>query len=473
MEYKAKVVLSYDVYRRIKWLTHNFDKEIAAVGTGKIRKNVNDEEKHFYISKLYFPNQKVTGASVHITQEMWGDIIKKVPKEEWGDICFYWHKHPGSASHSSVDEEDTFETFMSPEAGRKWFVFLQTAAKGEDSMDIELRIELREPIRATLLGKSVTKLTYEITKEELKLRDKIEKLQEKIEELRNKPNERLKKELEEIIENCVEKDDFWNKDNSYRRGNYYNSSRGPPPEDSDIIALRLLFEKGEQNSEYMNNDTLMGVPTRDEEKVSIEFKSGGVLIKAGKMFRSVLQNALKPKEGKLASVVKRFTIIEPKESKIFYTYKLQPMKKAYKVLKTVMKRLFIAYNDALLAKWENEGRLETPKSEPQKIETKKNFKKPLTLTLKNTPLINDVLSELEMVADLDWTSKRYAIAYQRGEKKNNKFVLGSVFNTEHTLLISGDDIVSITNAIIAELSEQKNYSGDKVEEKPKARAKAS
>ena len=69
-EHKAKVVLSYDVTRMIEWFTHNFDKEIGAVGIVKFQTDEETHEKYFYVEKLLFPTQKVSGASVHFTPEM-------------------------------------------------------------------------------------------------------------------------------------------------------------------------------------------------------------------------------------------------------------------------------------------------------------------------------------------------------------------------------------------------------------------
>ena len=39
MNHKAKLVLSFDVYRKIKWLTHNYDNEIALYENTKIESN--------------------------------------------------------------------------------------------------------------------------------------------------------------------------------------------------------------------------------------------------------------------------------------------------------------------------------------------------------------------------------------------------------------------------------------------------
>ena len=51
--YDAKVVLANEVYKKLVWFTENFDKEIGAIGTVKIRQE--DGDKYFYIDNIYFP----------------------------------------------------------------------------------------------------------------------------------------------------------------------------------------------------------------------------------------------------------------------------------------------------------------------------------------------------------------------------------------------------------------------------------
>ena len=75
--HKAEVVLAYDVSKQIEWLTHNFDKEIGALGKVKIKKDTETGEKYFYVYELLFPKQKVTGATINFTSDMWGDLVKK------------------------------------------------------------------------------------------------------------------------------------------------------------------------------------------------------------------------------------------------------------------------------------------------------------------------------------------------------------------------------------------------------------
>lgn len=137
---KAFIRLANEPYKIIKWFTANWDKEIGALGLGEIR---NGE---LCVDRLVFPKQIVGGANVHFKPEDWGPIMQELSTEEIGKIIFYWHKHPGSASASLGDEEDTFDVFMCEEANRPYFGFMQTAKKYTGGFEYEARIEMRDPI---------------------------------------------------------------------------------------------------------------------------------------------------------------------------------------------------------------------------------------------------------------------------------------------------------------------------------------
>lgn len=131
----------------IEWFTRNFNNEIGALGIGTI---INNE---MVIEKLVFPNQIVSGAHVHFKPEDWSEICSELTDEEFSNIIFYWHKHPnGSVGASSGDEENTFDVFMGKEADRPIFGFLQTAySKVNNNIQVEARLEIRQPVIATLL----------------------------------------------------------------------------------------------------------------------------------------------------------------------------------------------------------------------------------------------------------------------------------------------------------------------------------
>ena len=143
---KAQIRFSDKAYKTIKWFTKNFDDEIGALGLGKLENGV------LYVKRLVFPQQIVNGAHVHFKPEDWGPIVAELTPEELGSIIFYWHKHPnGMPGASQGDEDDTFDTFMAEEAGRKCMGFLQTAANTTGGgFTYEARIELRDPIKVSI-----------------------------------------------------------------------------------------------------------------------------------------------------------------------------------------------------------------------------------------------------------------------------------------------------------------------------------
>ena len=199
---KAEVVISEKAWRQIKWLTFNMSTEIGAVGTA-YTKTDEGGEPYFYVDKLFFPDQKVSGATVNIQAQGWGRILKQMTPEEKGQINFYWHRHPGGSHHSSTDQDDTFDTFMSKEAGRDWFVFLQTAGDNMDKFNYELRVELRQPVRATLMGTTHTKLMYLTSPKQQKFEEFLEKQNAKMEEFLMKEINQEEKELEQIIKDVI------------------------------------------------------------------------------------------------------------------------------------------------------------------------------------------------------------------------------------------------------------------------------
>jgi len=144
-KYKAMLRIKEEPFKIIKWFTNNFDKEVGALGIGELK------DGEMVIEKLVFPKQVVNGAHVHFKPEDWAPVLQELTPEEIGKIIFYWHKHPGSAAASQGDEDDTFDVFMPEEnCERPFFGFMQTAKKTNGDMDYEARIELRDPIWATI-----------------------------------------------------------------------------------------------------------------------------------------------------------------------------------------------------------------------------------------------------------------------------------------------------------------------------------
>ena len=333
-ECKAKVILSNEVHRKIEWFTRNFDKEIGAVGTGKIKKE-EDGEKYFYIDGLHFPKQDVTGSTVHFTAEMWGSLIKdKKFLERMGDVCFYWHSHPGNAAHSQTDEEDTFETFMGKEANRQWFVFLQTAEKTSGELDMECRVDLRTPIRVTVLDKDI-ELEYELPPKDAALETECEKI---IETCVLKPKPTV------VSENKDARawNQKWKQDWNYNR-NLKKQER-----------LEAVIEKNDptqvitigKDTIYVDNDFIKGHATSVEEKASLKFENGQATVRAGKIFRKAMENALN-KGGCLTKIVRQHKTTEGEHFKIYH---LQPAKKCFIDLQKKLVKLFSQYNMLLYTK---------------------------------------------------------------------------------------------------------------------------
>jgi len=131
-------------YKMIKWLTENYKFEVCAFGIGEV---VDGE---MYIEKLIFPKQRVNSVHVEFDPGDWGSLFPQMEGDEMDRIIFYWHKHPGNPTASSDDETNTFDTLMDEAAGRKIFGFLQTAISGSE-FKYEARIEVRDPVRATIM----------------------------------------------------------------------------------------------------------------------------------------------------------------------------------------------------------------------------------------------------------------------------------------------------------------------------------
>ncbi len=149
-KYDALIRFADEPMKMIKWFTKNYDKEIGALGIGDVK------EGEMYVERLIFPTQIVNGTHVNFKPEDWGPIIKELSEKDIGRICFYWHKHPGSASASQGDEDETFDVFMPEDTDRKIFGFMQTAEKHNGDFEYEARIELRDPICCSIEGVQIT-----------------------------------------------------------------------------------------------------------------------------------------------------------------------------------------------------------------------------------------------------------------------------------------------------------------------------
>jgi hypothetical protein len=163
-KYEAQIKFSKEAFDIIEWFTVNFNKEVGALGIGDV---INGE---MYIEKLVFPTQIVNGVHVHFKPEDWAEIVQELPMEDLKRICFYWHKHPDNMPGASAgDEEDTFDVFMDPEAGRRMFGFLQTC-NSKTGLQYEARIEMRKPIWCSITNVGI------YTERDLAIQETCEKI---------------------------------------------------------------------------------------------------------------------------------------------------------------------------------------------------------------------------------------------------------------------------------------------------------
>ena len=399
---KAKLVLSTEVYRQIKWLTFNFDKEIGAVGVGKIKKDKEDN-RHLYIEKLFFPKQEVTYATVHISPDMIHDLCKNPEfMERLKDVCFYWHKHPGTASHSSTDMKDTFETFVTKDT--KWFAFLQTATKADGGMDREARIEVVRPIRTTITDEKID-LTYELPEEEKEFRQSMEK----------------------IIKTCIVEppptttttyySGNWNK----KSGRYNCQSHLPVllENKTDEVALKQLFDIEEtSNKIYFDNAFLCGNATSNEEQGSIEASNGRVLIKAGEDFEKAVQMETSI-DGMLYKYIQRIRTREDKENKK-KEFDIQPKRKMYEQLVEAIKTFFYNYNKKLIVEIEKSEAQEEEQGDNSEIVI--NDERDMAI-ITGYEQVSQIIVEMENFGYIEWAGF-YGTVYDDFRKRTN--VIGSI-----------------------------------------------
>lgn len=415
-EHKAKVVLSLEAHRQIEWFTKNFDKEIGAVGNVKLK--TEEGEKYFYVEKLFFPRQKVSGATVHFKPEDWGSLIKnKEFLAVMGDIAFYWHKHPGSAAHSSTDEEDTFETFMSPEAKRKYFVFLQTANKTNGETDFEARIDLRSPIRTTILDKDI-QILYELPPEDKALEETCKK----------------------IIEECIIKE-------VPKPAVIYHGQN----EEAGMNTLRHWQQKmiAKGTPDDFDNNLINGMITSEEEQAKIVMENGQATVYAGHHFNKVMKTALEHEQGMLKSIVKKFKVSEENLGTPTHQtkYNLQPGPGQYSNLKDKLKKLFDIYNEAVVDMWKKEGKIEVKSATTTKLPEKSGSE---VVEVKSGHMIDLILSELLSSFQIIWSSESLAKMYYYDGDMNE--VVGTIRLTDNmeTAHFEGDMVVSIVNDILNE-----------------------
>lgn len=400
---KARLVLAPRVSKIIKWLTHNFDKEIGAVGIGGIKEI--DGYPSFYVEELFFPEQEVTGATVDIKSEAFVKLRKEIGADKLSRMMFYWHRHPsGSAGCSGTDEEDTFGSFMNEKAGRKYFTFLQTATSGTGIVH-EARIDVRDPFRVTITNDNID-LTVERTEE-----DKL------VEEICNKAIE------EKVTEKKYEtKTTNWTGGynyNSYGWDKYKNKNKS----DTNTKAISELFN-GQENL--------------DNDEVTAYFDgcsgSENAVIIADGVLSTLLDYELRDE---IAGIVDKYKVDNHPKFDYLWRYELIPKTGKYNALKTEIKRILNDYKN------EMEG------YNPKSSETKDGI-----FYVTGKKLVDNVLNALytEVWLQEVYSNKEYELCSAYFIEDHNE-VLGDVliFTKEDKLGFRGKEIVDLVKEIQAEL----------------------
>ena len=432
-DHKAKIVMAEEVWNIIRWFTYNFPTEIGALGIVKQRKR--DGEKYFYVEELLFPKQKVTGATIHFTPEMWGELLKERGLDGLKNVAFYWHRHPGNSAHSGTDDEDTFETFMSKEAGRKYFLFLQTAVSTA-GWNQEARIDIRLPIRHTILDNDID-IRIEKSPEDDKLRKKCEKIAKKC-------------IIEEEIITTPRPDNrnYQNRHSSQQNLNYWNKFSGDVRKINGDLETAIKKNRFGfiEDTTHLNNDLLDGHITSVEEKVSVTFENGQATIICGKNFGIILEKSMKEKKGKLPSLVRRYKT-NKSNTKGMKQYNLQPTKGKYQEMKDNIIKGYLIYNDSLLISIDVEF---PPKpldeSEKKGLEllfdsTKKDLSNKDFVFVAGLKPVNEVVDLLEFECDVNWINVYQAIVFDIDRERK----IGDLWiNFEKdTLQIHGSEIIDI------------------------------
>ncbi|MDX1279243.1 hypothetical protein [Oceanihabitans sediminis] len=360
------------------------------------------------------------------------DELKKIGEDEY--FCFYWHRHPGSAAHSSTDEEDTYGTFMTESAGRPFFVFMQTADKGNGDMDYEMRIDIRRPVRATIENDSVD-LYYEESEEEIKRAEDCRKIiDEVVTESSYIP---AKTQI-----NVASKQDM--KD--------YFKTQGQPSRNESYVGqttIERLFNT-ERNGEYVDNSLFAGVAVDKTEQASFEFKDGGCVIKAGKMFQKVIDEALAEK-GLLNKLVRRHTTDAKQNTKTMKVYKIQPAAKSYQAMKDAVAERFLKYHEVLKRVWDKQEQKE--EEEDFNVAKAKEY----TISENKEKLIEEIIQGLYSHAMVDWsdyTSKK-GLTFASVLGFDDQQLIGciEVDKKFENAKFSGEELIKIVNTLETEMFE--------------------
>ncbi len=432
-DHKATLVLVDEVYKQIEYLTHNMTTEIGAVGTVKIKKNKTSGENEYVVDKLYFPEQKVTSATVNIPAESW---VKLLNDPEFAAnqhrLGFYWHRHPGSAAHSGTDDEHTFESFMCPDQGRKMFAFLQTAKKGTDDMDFEARIDITHPVRTTIKHANIN-IKRQYGKEESAYNLACEKLWDKYQEKEKPYLDKIEADMKEVKESCI-------LPTTTTYNHTSNVKQFHPDDAKQTPSLpRQCLKESKNDFLVMENNELGEWETHKDDLVGLTITNGEIKIVTGPNFEATLLTEIGV--APMKNYLKKMTLLG-KTSHGNNKYLLLPLKKKYKDLTREVVRTFNRFNE--LTKLEYDASCED-QGMNDSFYTEINKDK---IRVDGEEDVLEVLEMLDNVHQINWAGDLFATV---DDMTGNHSNIGSITcsDTRDYMFINGQELIEEVKILMA------------------------
>ena len=316
-KYKAQIKMAEKPFNIIKWFTKHWDKEIGALGIGEMK------DGELYVERLLFPKQKVSGSHVHFKPEDWGSIVRELTDEEFSKIIFYWHKHPDNMPGASQgDEDETFDVFMPIDTDRPFFGFLQTSQSRNGGMEYEGRIEMRQPLFA-----SITDV-----------------------ELLTIGDESIIEECNKIIEDCVTEGYASGKDQPG-----FKEEKSPEIKNDIVKPIAIKREIGDEDDDI------------DKDPIFTAYKKNGqVLVKISTFFETWVDSLLEEMDDNIDDIITEF----PSTGEDYVIKIINPKKKKYSIIFDYFKNMENTLHDNQVVK-SLEKTLGTEESDKEKIEAEK------------------------------------------------------------------------------------------------------
>jgi len=424
--HKATLLLKDEVYKQIEYLTHNMTTEIGAVGTVKVKKNNNTGENEYLVDKLYFPDQKVTCATVDIPPESW---VKLLNDPEFAKnqhrLGFYWHRHPGSAAHSGTDDEHTFESFMCPTQKRKMFAFLQTAKKGTDKMDFEARIDITHPVRVTIKHADIN-IKRQYGKDEIAYNQACDKLQKKYEEKQKPYLDKIEEDMIAVKTNCII---------TPTSTNTFTYGENISKKTTEYDLHKQCTKESKNDFVVMENNELGGWITNENDLAGLTITNGEIKVITGPNFEATLLAEIeKPPMKKL---LKKMTLLGQTNSGK-NKYQLLPHKKKYKELSNLVMNVFNTFNELTLFEYDNDMEDDVGYTEINAFK----------LRIDGEEDVKDVLAMIESVHQINWAGDLFATVDDMTATHSK---LGSITcsDTRDFMFINGQELVEEVKILMA------------------------